>query len=75
MTSWIKHGDNGETYNVITVFDKDIFEKVIKGKYGKRDGFVHRVVPRSFSEEDKKTIGALISQIQSLIPTSEQINE
>lgn len=75
MTSWIKHGDNGETYNVITVFNKDVFESIVKGKYGKRDGFVHRVVPRSFSEEDKKTVGALISQIQSLKPTSEQINE
>jgi hypothetical protein len=45
MTSWIKHGSNGEKYTVLTIFDKTVFDDILKGKYGKNVGFVSKVVP------------------------------
>lgn len=45
MTSWIKHGSNGEKYTVLTIFDRTVLEDILKGKYGKNAGFVSKVVP------------------------------
>lgn len=45
MSSWIKHGENGEKYTVLTVFDWKVFKDIVGGTYGKRDGFVDKVIP------------------------------
>lgn len=45
MTTWTKHGENGEKYTVLTIFDRSVFDEILKGKYGKHDGLVSKVVP------------------------------
>lgn len=76
MTSWIKHGENGEKYNVITVFDENILHDILGGKYGKRDGLVHRIVPRVSDHENiKKITEGLNAQILSVLPTKSEIEQ
>jgi hypothetical protein len=41
----MKHGENGEKYTVLTIFDRSVFEEILKGKYGKHDGLVSKVIP------------------------------
>ena len=53
MTSWIKHGSNGEKYTVLTIFDKTVFDDIVKGKYGKNVGFVSKVVPNLNEDWDE----------------------
>ena len=45
MSSWIKHGENGEKYTILTIFDWKVFKDIVGGTYGKRDGFVDKVIP------------------------------
>ena len=76
MTSWIKHGENGEKYNVITVFDEAILQKILGGEYGKREELVHRIVPRVSNQENlKKITENLNAQVLSVIPTKADIEQ
>ena len=74
MTSWMKHGENGEKFQIITVFDTNTFHELLQGKYGKRDGFAHRVIPRiTLNDDISKQIFDLEAQILGLSPDSRDI--
>lgn len=65
LSSWIKHGENGEKYNVVTVFDRNVFEEILKGKYGKNSGFVTTIVPRTtINEIDASLISGNRKQVE-----------
>jgi hypothetical protein len=70
----MKHGENGEKFQIITVFDENTFHELLQGKYGKRDGFAHRVIPRiTLNDDISKQIFDLEAQILGLSPDSKDI--
>jgi hypothetical protein len=70
----MKHGENGEKFQVITVFDENTLHELLQGKYGKRDGFAHRIIPRVILNDDiSKQTFDLEAQILGLYPNSEEI--
>lgn len=74
MTSWMKHGENGEKFQIITVFDTNTFHELLQGKYGKRDGFAHRVIPRvTLNDDISKQTFDLEAQILGLSPDAADV--
>ena len=61
MTTWTKLGQNGEKYTVLTVFDRSVFDEILKGTYGKKDGFVSKIVPNLNNNWDEDALVRLSS--------------